>query len=299
VSWWTVGPVSASLGLAMAAIGFSIQHDGGHRAYSKYSIINRLAATSLDMLGGSSYYWARKHNVIHHTYPNITGHDDDIELGILGRLSPHQPHLKFHKLQHIYLWVLYGFISIKWQFYDDFRDLLRGRIGVHSVSRPKGTDLAIFAGGKLFFLIMGVVVPLMLHSWWEVLLVYMSVSFFQGVMLSIVFQMAHCVEEASFPMPESDTGRMTSSFAIHQIETTVDFAPDNRVLSWLVGGLNFQIEHHLFPQVCHIHYRAISPLVKETCREFGVRYNVHKSFLAGVASHYRWLRRMGVAEATT
>ena len=297
VSWWTVVPASASLGLAMAAIGFSIQHDGSHRGYSKHSIVNRLAAISLDMLGGSSYYWARKHNVIHHTYPNITGHDDDIELGLLGRLSPHQRHIGIHRLQHFYLWFLYGFISIKWQFYDDFRDLLRGRIGVHSVVRPRGQELAIFVVGKLFFLVMGVAVPVMLHSWWEVLAVYMGVSFFQGVTLSIVFQMAHCVEEAAFPMPETASGRMASSFAVHQIETTVDFAPDNKLLSWFVGGLNYQIEHHLFPQICHIHYRAISPLVKQTCQEFGVRYNMHRSFRSGLASHYRWLRRMGLAEA--
>jgi linoleoyl-CoA desaturase len=248
------------------------------------------------MLGGSSYYWARKHNVIHHTYPNITGHDDDIELGILGRLSPHQQYLSFHRLQHFYLWFLYGFIAIKWQFYDDFRDLLRGRIGVHSVVRPRGQELAIFLAGKVFFIVMGFVVPMMLHPWWQVLAVYMGVSFFQGVMLSIVFQMAHCVEEAAFPMPESDTGRMASSFAIHQIETTVDFAPNNLLLSWFVGGLNYQIEHHLFPQVCHIHYKAISPLVRETCEEFGIRYNVHPSFMSGLASHYRWLRRLALAE---
>lgn len=296
VSWWTVAPACASLGLAMSAIGFSIQHDGSHRGYSRFSTINRMAALSLDMLGGSSYYWARKHNVIHHTYPNITGHDDDIELGILGRLSPHQQYLSFHRLQHFYLWFLYGFIAIKWQFYDDFRDLLRGRIGVHSVARPRGQELAIFLFGKIFFIVMGFVVPMMLHPWWQVLAVYMGVSFFQGVMLSIVFQMAHVVEEAAFPMPESDTGRMASSFAIHQIETTVDFAPNNRLLSWLVGGLNYQIEHHLFPQVCHIHYRALSPLVRETCQEFGIRYNVHPTFRSGLASHYRWLRRLALAE---
>ncbi len=297
VSWWTVVPACASLGLSMAAIGFSIQHDGSHRAYSRFSFINKLAAVSLDMLGGSSYYWARKHNVIHHTYANITGHDDDIDLGLLGRLSPHQRHIGIHRLQHFYLWFLYGFIGIKWQFYDDFRDLLRGRIGVHSVVRPRGQELAIFIAGKVFFLVMGVTVPLMLHPWWQVLAVYMGVSFFQGLTLSIVFQMAHCVEEAAFPMPEPASGRMASSFAIHQIETTVDFAPDNRLLSWFVGGLNYQIEHHLFPQICHIHYRALSPLVKETCQEFGVRYNVHQTFRSGLASHYRWLRRMGLAEA--
>ena len=297
ITWMMAIPLAASVGLAMAAIGFSIQHDGGHRAFSDFPIVNRMAALTLDMLGGSSYYWARKHNSIHHTYANITGHDDDIDLGLLGRLSPHQKHLKFHRLQHFYLWFLYGFLTIKWQFYDDFRDMVRGRIGAHRVARPTGTDLALLLGGKLFFVVMAFVVPLMLHPWWMVLPTYLCVSFFQGVTLSTIFQIAHCVEDATFPMPEPATGRMNATFASHQIETTVDFAPNNRLLSWFVGGLNYQIEHHLFPQICHIHYRALAPVVQQTCREFGVRYTVHDTLSSGIASHYRWLRRMGAADA--
>ncbi len=294
---WLLVPVCASLGLAMSAIGFSIQHDGSHRGYSANSIVNKLAAMSLDILGGSSYYWARKHNTIHHTYANITGHDDDIELGMLGRLSPHQRRLKIHRIQHLYLWFLYGFIAIKWQFYDDFRDYLRGRIGVHPVARPKGADLAVFLGGKLIFLIFAFVIPMMFHPAWHVLVAYFGVSFFQGVALSVVFQIAHCVEGVAFPMPEPGTSRIANSFAAHQIETTVNFAPRNRLLSWFVGGLNYQIEHHLFPQICHIHYPALSPLVAQTCQEYGVRYTVFDSFRSGVASHYRWLRHMGRADA--
>lgn len=296
VTWWTVIPACASLGLAMAAIGFSIQHDGGHRAYSRFPIVNKLAAMSLDMLGGSSYYWARKHNSIHHTYANITGHDDDIELGILGRLSPYQRRLRFHRWQHIYLWFLYGFLTIKWQFHDDYRDFVQKRIGVHPVPRPKGRDLVQFIVGKTFFVTMALALPMLMHPVLDVLLAYLCVSFFQGVTLSVVFQIAHCVEEATFPMPEPESGRMQKSFAAHQIETTVNFAPDNRLLSWLVGGLNYQIEHHLFPQICHIHYRALSPLVKKTAEEFGLRYTIYRTLRGGIASHYRWLRQMGTAE---
>jgi linoleoyl-CoA desaturase len=122
-----------------------------------------------------------------------------------------------------------------------------------------------------------------------------AASFVQGVVLGVVFQLAHCVEEAAFPLPRKDTGRMEAAWAIHQIETTVDFARDSRLPSWFIGGLNFQIEHHLFPQICHVHYPALSQLVEETCRAFGLRYVAHETFLAGVASHFRWLRRMGIA----
>jgi linoleoyl-CoA desaturase len=148
-TWWLALLLAISLGLAMAAVGFNIQHDGGHQAYSNFPWINKLSALTLDLLGGSSYAWNRKHNSSHHTYANITGHDDDINIGYLGRLSPHQRHLKLHRFQHFYLWVLYGMMAIKWHVYDDFRDVIRGRISGHAFERPKGWDFIVFIAGKL------------------------------------------------------------------------------------------------------------------------------------------------------
>jgi linoleoyl-CoA desaturase len=297
-TWWLALPLAILLGLGMAAVGFNIQHDGGHHAYSDRKWVNRLTAMTLDLLGGSSYVWARKHNSIHHSFSNITGHDDDINLGVLGRLSPHQKRFKFHRLQHLYLWVFYGFLAIKWQAYDDFRDVLIGRVGQHRIARPKGWDLATFIAGKVVFFSLALVIPMRLHPVWAVLVLYAAASYIQGLALSVVFQMAHCVEEAEFPLPREDTGRMESAWAVHQVQTTVDFAQRSRVISWLVGGLNFQIEHHLFPQICHVHYAALAKVVEETCREFGLRYMAHGTFLAGVVSHFRWLRRMGMPAGT-
>jgi linoleoyl-CoA desaturase len=293
-AWWLALLLAISLGLSMAAIGFNIQHDGGHRAYSDRGGINRLTALSLDLLGGSSYVWAWKHNSVHHSYSNIAGHDDDINLGFLGRLSPHQRRLPLHRLQHFYLWVLYGLLPIKWQVYDDFRDVIIGRIGGHRFPRPKGWDLVTFIGGKLVFFALALVIPLLLYPVWVVLLLYLTAMFVQGLALSIVFQLAHCVEEAAFPLPLHDTDRMEAAWAVHQVETTVDFARRNRVLSWFIGGLNFQIEHHLFPQICHVHYATLAPLVERTCQDFGLRYTGHETFLGALASHFRWLRRMGM-----
>ncbi len=293
-TWWLAVPLVISLGLSMAAVGFNVQHDAGHGAYSDRGWVNKLMALTLDLLGGSSYVWSRKHNSIHHSYANITGHDEDIDLGVFGRMSPHQKRRAWHRLQHFYLWALYGVLPIKWQFYDDFRKVITGRIGEHRLVRPKGWDLVTFVGGKAVFGALAFGIPLLLHPLWAVLLAYLGTSLVQGFVLSVVFQLAHCVEEADFPLPRQDTGRMGAAWAAHQVETTVDFARESRLLSWFIGGLNFQIEHHLFPRICHIHYAAIAPLVEETCREFGLRYVAHKSFLAGVASHFRWLRRMGM-----
>jgi len=293
-AWWQGLPLAILLGLAIAAIGFNIQHDGGHHAYSRFAWINRLMAMTLDLIGGSSYLWRWKHAVIHHTYPNITGHDTDVDLGILGRLTPHQEPLRFHRWQHYYLWPLYGLMAIKWHLYDDFRDAIVGHIGGHRVPRPTGWELAIFLGGKAIFFALAFVIPLLVHSPWVVLLFYGVVVVVLGMVLSVVFQLAHCVAEAEFPLPHEDTGRIENSWAIHQLQTTVDFARASRVVTWLLGGLNFQIEHHLFPQICHVNYPALSKLVEQTCREFQLKYTEHKSVWAGITSHFRWLRQMGM-----
>lgn len=297
-SGWLAVPLAVLFGLLLSTAAFNIQHDGGHGAYSSRQWVNKLASLTLDLLGGSSYVWARKHNAIHHTYTNVSGHDDDINIGWLGRLSPQQRRLKFHRLQHYYMWALYGFLPVKWHCCDDFRDVLTGRIGGHRFPRPRGWDLVTFVGGKALFFSLAFGLPLLLHPWWWVLAMYGIVSCVQGVTLSVVFQMAHCVEDAAFPQPLPGTGRIESSWAEHQIETTVDFAPRSRLVAWFVGGLNFQIEHHLFPLICHVHYPAIAKLVEDTCHEFGLRYKSYKTLLAAVASHYRWLRRMGMACST-
>jgi len=292
-TWWQALPLAVFLGLATAAIGFNIQHDGGHRAVSDRPWVNKLMAMTLDLTGGSSYLWHWKHGVFHHTYANVTGHDTDVDLGLLGRLTPHQKRRKFHRWQHYYLWPFYGFLAIKWQLWDDFHDAIVGKIGGHRVPRPWGWELALFLGGKAIFLAVFLGLPLLFHPIWAVALYYGVTTLVLGTVLGIVFQLAHCVEEAEFPVPRESSGRMDSAWGVHQVETTVDFARSNRPVAWLLGGLNFQIEHHLFPRICHINYPALSKLVEATCREFGVRYTAHASVWAGLVSHFRWLRRMG------
>ena len=192
--------------------------------------------------------------------------------------------------------MLYGFLAIKWHFFDDFYNIATGRIGGHKIPRPRGKDLAIFIGGKVLFFSLAFGIPALLHPFWAVLTVYAIAAFVSGVTLSIVFQLAHCVAEANFPVPvlaADGSARMQTEWAVHQVETTVDFARGNRLLSWFLGGLNFQIEHHLFSRICHTNYVRIAKVVEETCHEFGVRYAAHKTFWSALASHARWLTLMG------
>ncbi|HEX9843739.1 MAG TPA: acyl-CoA desaturase [bacterium] len=297
-AWWQALPLAVMVGMATAAIGFNIMHDGGHGAFSRHPWVNHLFAMSLDMIGGSSVLWRWQHGVYHHTYVNITGNDADIDLGGLGRLTPHQRRLWFHRVQHWYIWLLYGVMAIKWQLYDDFRELIVSRCGANRIPRLTPRELLIFFVGKALFLSLAFGVPMLLHPFWAVAIFYAVAAIVLGLVLSVVFQLAHCVEEAEFPMPDAVTRRMERAWAIHQVETTVNFSRGNRVVSWLLGGLNFQIEHHLFPRVCHTHYAAMAKLVEETCRDFGIRYNEHKSLWSGIASHFRWLRQMGMTTPT-
>jgi linoleoyl-CoA desaturase len=292
-SVWAALPLAVGFALGLGAIGFSIQHDGGHQAYSQRRWLNKLASYALDFMGASSYLWHWKHHIFHHTYSNIAGQDTDIELGAILRVSPHQPRRWFHRWQHLYLWPLYGLMSGRWHLYGDFKEYITRRMGPHRIPKPKFSDAVVFWTGKLWSIAVLLAIPMFFHPVWLVLLFYLLVTGMLGVIMSVVFQLAHCVEEADFPLPDPATNRMENAWAIHQAQTTVDFARRSKVLSWYLGGLNFQIEHHLFPHVCHVHYPALSKIVETTCEEYGVRYKVHRTFLAGLASHYRWLRRMG------
>jgi linoleoyl-CoA desaturase len=283
---WQVAVLTVSLGLAVAGIGFNVQHDGSHGGYSESRRVNHLMALSLDLLGGSSYVWKRKHNLLHHTWPNVAGLDDDIDLGWLGRLSASQPRRAFHRLQHLYLWPLYGFLTIKWQFVDDFKALLRGRLGGQPMPRPRGSELLTFLGGKLVFAAWAFGLPLLLHPPATVLAVYVASAAVAGLTLSVVFQLAHCVPEAA-----ASTGR--EPWAMRQAHASVDFARESRLLGWYLGGLNFQLEHHLFPQVCHLHYPRLAPVVEAACREYGVPYYAHPTLGAALRAHFRHLRALG------
>jgi linoleoyl-CoA desaturase len=292
-TWWQGIPLAVSLALSMAALGFSIQHDGGHHAYSRRRWVNKLAAMSLDMMGASSYLWRWKHTIIHHTYTNISGVDTDIEIGAIVRVTPHQKRRWFHRWQHFYLFPLYAVTAPRWHLIGDFKEVATGYMGPHRIPRPRGLDLAVFVGGKLFSFGWLMIIPFLFHPTWLVICYYLIVTGVMGIAMSIVFQLAHCVSEAEFPVADPATARLDESWAVHQAETTVDFARNNRPLSWWVGGLNFQIEHHLFPHVCHVHYPAIAPIVEQTCKDFGVTYRAHPTFFAGLRSHYRWLKKMG------
>jgi linoleoyl-CoA desaturase len=290
---WQGVALAVSLGLSIAGIGMSIQHDANHGAYSSRTGINHVLRLTLDVMGVSSPIWRQRHNALHHSFTNIQGVDSDLDFGFIARLSPDQPRRPWHRYQHFYLWFLYGFLLPKWVFIDDFNILRTRRIGPHRLPALSRADLVQMAISKVFFLTWSLVVPALFHPLWQVLIFHLIAVWTLGFTLSSVFQLAHCVEEAEFPPPAAAGKPMENDPTSHQIETTVGFAHKNVFLTWFLGGLNFQVEHHLFPRVCHMHYPAISRIVEDVALEHGIRYRKHFSLRSAIGSHFRLLRKLG------
>ena len=293
VTWWQGALLALSLALAMAGTGFAIQHDANHGAYARRRSVNRLMGFTLDLLGASSYVWHWKHNILHHTYTNVHGADHDINIQPFARLSPDQPRLRAHRLQQFYVWGLYGFLLPKWHLVDDFQNVWQSRIDDNRMPRPRGWDLFQLVVGKLAFFAWALVVPMMFHRSWVVAVFYGATTFVVGFILAIVFQLAHCSDGAAFPSVAAGSGRVSEGWAEHQVRTTVNFARGNRVLTWYLGGLNYQVEHHLFPRISHLRYPAISGIVEDVCAQFGVPYLAHEGMGGALSAHWRWLQRMG------
>ncbi len=292
-SAWIALAATVSLALATAGIGFAIMHDANHGGYSSSPNVNRAWGLTLDFIGASSCVWRFKHNVQHHTYANVAGLDADVDAEPFLRLAPPQRRRWVHRFQHLYAWPLYGVLALKWWFLDDLVDLVRGRVGTARFRRPRGGQLAIVLAGKAVFVAWAVVVPgLVFRSGWVVPLFPLGAGVL-GFVLSVVFQLAHTVPGARFETAGPGARTLPTGWAEHQVRATADFAPRNAWLGWYVGGLNFQVEHHLFPDVCHVHYPALARVVGAACAEHGIPYQVQPSLRAAIRAHFRLLRSLG------
>jgi linoleoyl-CoA desaturase len=281
--------------MAIASVGFNVMHDANHGGYSNHALINRLVSFSAEMLGMSGFRWRVKHNIWHHTYTNIAGYDDDIETFGLMRLTPRVPWKPLYKAQVWYFLLVYSLISFDF-FMRDFMMVFFGKSDANHVYPKMGlADTITFWAGKLFFAGTMFVFPMLVYPWWQVLIGFMMVMLTVSLVMGIVFQLAHINGETVFPVPAGSPLHIDNEWAIHQVEATADFAPDNLLVNIYTGGLNYQIEHHLFPHICHLNYPRIAPIVRATCDEFGIRYNCFHSWREAFAGHLHELRLLGHA----
>lgn len=284
------------MGFSLAGIGMSVMHDANHGAYSSSRRVNYWLGHTLNLLGGAVFNWKIQHNVLHHTYTNIVNLDDDIDDKLILKFSPHTEVKWYHKLQFIYAFLFYGILTLYWVLLKDFVQYSRytkGGVNKNTSSQNMVTILKIIAS-KVIYLGAFIALPIFVFKipTMQVVSGFLLMHFIGGVVLTVIFQLAHTVEGTTHPLP-NDEGTIENNWAIHQLNTTVNFSRHNKFISWYVGGLNFQVEHHLFPLICHVHYPAIAPIVKATAEEFGVPYLENESFGQALDSHIKTLVRFG------
>jgi linoleoyl-CoA desaturase len=284
------------MSLGLGGIGLSVMHDANHGAYSNKSWLNTLIGYSLNLVGANAFNWKMQHNVLHHTYTNVHEEDEDISPRGILRMTPHSDWKFIHKFQHFYAWFLYGLMTIVWMVVKDFARLRKyqknGLAKKHKANILK--EWLILFATKLVYIGYIFIIPLVFTAlpWWQILVGILIMHYIAGFMLAIIFQPAHVIDGTEFPLPD-DNNALENNWAVHQLLTTTNFGNKSRWFSWYVGGLNFQIEHHLFPNVCHVHYRKISSIVKDTAREFGLPYKSTKTFIGALRGHARLLKQLG------
>lgn len=294
-NWGIIG-VYVVMALGMSGVGLSVMHDANHGAYSKKKWVNTVLGNMINFAGGSAVNWRLQHNVLHHTFTNITGLDQDINIGKLMRFSPREKRLKAHNYQHLYAWVLYSLMTIYWVIGKDFKDLmLYKREGILQMEKESfsGTMARILVT-KVIYIFFALVLPILLVGVpaWVIVVGFIIKHLLSGLILSMIFQPAHVIEETSFPVPDENM-TMGSVMAVHQLNTTANFATRSKVFTWLVGGLNHQIEHHLFPTICHVHYPEIAKIVKRAATKYDLPYYEQPTFFAALADHARMLKKLG------
>jgi linoleoyl-CoA desaturase len=286
---------SALMGFTLACIGFNVMHDACHGAYSDKKWLNEVLGLSLNAMGGNAYIWKQKHNIIHHTYTNIDGIDDDIAKMPFIRQCPTQSRLGMHRYQHYYSVFLYMLASVMWVFMFDFLKYFSASVQQTSFKKMDMKEHTIFWASKVFYISAFIALPVYMVGWQYWLTGFLTLHAVMGITLAMVFQLAHVVEITHFEQAKTEDLKVENEWAIHQVATTANFATENKVVSWFLGGLNFQVEHHLFPRVSHVHYPDISKILKAHCEKYQVRYNSFPTMTEAVISHFRFMKQLGRA----
>lgn len=292
---WLIVLSWALIGFGMAGIGMCIIHDANHGAYSKNKKVNYILGRVVNVVGAYAPTWKIQHNVLHHTFTNIHEFDEDISPGTnLLRFAPSDKYRRAHRYQFIYAWFFYSLMTVMWITTKDFVQTFRyKKMGLTKGQKFHHLLIELFISKVLYYSYM-VVLPMLVLDipWWSVLLLLVLKHLIAGFTLAVIFILAHVTPEASFPRPTEEF-EVKNNIAIHQLETTSNFAPKSRVFNWFIGGLNYQIEHHLFPGICHVHYKELSEIVKQTAKEFDLPYYCEKTFFTAVRSHKRMLQKLG------
>lgn len=298
-SFWMILLMWTIMGFGMAGIGLAIMHDANHGAYSKNKNVNNSIGFILNFIGGYHLNWRIQHNVLHHSFTNVDGFDEDIEKQGIVRFSPDQPRKKIFRFQIFYAPILYGILTLYWFLFKDieqtFRYNKKGLLPTQGLTLRKALIQIIFH--KIWYFGLTIALPIYMTSapWWTIIIGFLIMQAICGLILALIFQSAHVLESTSFYKVDENNS-VENNWAIHQMKTTANFANGSIIFSWFIGALNYQIEHHLFPNICHVHYKDISKIVKQTAKEYDIPYLEYKTFFSALKSHFTLLHQLGTGK---
>eukprot|EP00818_Percolomonas_sp_WS_P001012 CAMPEP_0117437580 /NCGR_PEP_ID=MMETSP0759-20121206/1596_1 /TAXON_ID=63605 /ORGANISM="Percolomonas cosmopolitus, Strain WS" /LENGTH=530 /DNA_ID=CAMNT_0005229215 /DNA_START=29 /DNA_END=1619 /DNA_ORIENTATION=+ len=282
-------------GWSTANIGMNIMHDGNHGAFSNRWYLNSLTGYSFDFMGGSSFVWRMIHTNGHHVNTNVEEKDPDIHTN-----EPHFRRIRDSQKWHFWYWfqpfylpIMYSTLIFEFAF-RDFAAMILGAWGGTIFQEVSLTEWIVFLLVKLWYVGYQFVVPRVIIglSWSHIALVYCLCSMVGSEILVCMFQVNHVTDKAEMTHCDEDTFEVPHDWASFQIRGSTDFAPGSWFWNHFSGGLNHQIEHHLFPSMSHVHYPAIQPIVEQTCEEFGVPYRYYDTFWDALRGHFRVLWRL-------
>ncbi|MGV6844718.1 MAG: fatty acid desaturase family protein [Lutibacter sp.] len=294
---WIQLLLTVVIGIGMAGVGMNVMHDSNHESFSSKKWVNKIMGSSIYILAGNVYNWKVQHNVLHHTYTNIPGHDEDIDARGIIRFSKKSKWFKIHQFQQYYAFFLYGLLTLNWAITTDFKQMhnyLKRKLSYGKFPNPK-KEWTVLIITKVLYYALWIVLPLTVLNlaWYKILLGFFVMHYTAGIILSVIFQLAHVVPKTEMPEPNNQ-GNLEHTWAIHQLYTTANFAPKNNFISWYTGGLNHQVEHHIFPNISHIHYRKIAQIVKNTAKEFNLPYNEYKNTRTAIIEHFKLIQFLGL-----
>ena len=297
---WAVYTCWVVIGFFSAFCGLGICHDAIHGSLFANAKLNRAFGFLFNVLGANDYMWDIMHNKVHHSFTNIEGHDEDLDAVPFLRMSPHKPLRPIHRYQHLFAMLFYGFATLSWVFVKDYKKMRQKAIGgMPTPKHPRKQWIRLFIGKAIYYTLFIVLPFIMIDvAWYHILLGFLLSHYVEGFTLAIIFMLAHIVEEVEYPLP-NEKGQIENAWAVHQLYTSANFSVNNPVVSFFCGGLNFQVEHHLFPKVCHVHLPAISKIVRQTAKEYDLPYYADFSIFGALGSHLRLLKRFGREEAPT
>ncbi|MFN5169169.1 MAG: fatty acid desaturase family protein [Cyclobacteriaceae bacterium] len=301
-SLWGLAGLCVIMGLGVAGIGLSIMHDANHGSYSNKKWVNDFLGYSLNLVGGHYWNWRVQHNVLHHTYTNVHDTDEDISPRGVLRMAPGSEWKPMHRFQHIYAWFFYGLLTLVWVSFKDFQRLIKyQKEGLVTKQKTKAINQWVgMLVSKTIYVGYMLIVPMLVLklSFGQVFVGFLIIHYVAGFILAIIFQPAHVIEGTEYPVGD-ENNMLENNWAIHQMHTTTNFGHREKLFSWYVGGLNYQVEHHLFPNICHVHYRAIAPIVEQTAKEFGIPYKTKATFWEALVAHTRQLKMLGQKPVST